>query len=92
MPGREGHVGQHVGFARAHQGGQFRPARAELLGDMLPALDSSFLVGLMEGLRDATDTTVCCPFGTWASALRIQCTRQRCQVASNTRRIASVRS
>jgi hypothetical protein len=50
--GRECHVGQHVGFALVHQNGQFRPARAELVGDVPPDFDSPFLVGLIEGLPD----------------------------------------
>lgn len=49
---REGHVGQHIGLALVHQGGQFRPAGVELVGDVPPDLHSAFLVGLVEGLPD----------------------------------------
>src|SRR5215470_1274378 len=36
----------------------------------------------------AAATMVCWPLGTCARALRIQCTRQRCQVAPSTRLMA----
>jgi hypothetical protein len=32
----EAHVGQHVGLRFIHHGGQFRHARAELVGDLAP--------------------------------------------------------
>ena len=36
--GREGHVGEHVGLALVHQGGELGPARPELVGDVAPGL------------------------------------------------------
>ena len=68
----KGHVGQHVGLALVHQGRELWPAGAQLVGDVPPDLDGALLVGLGESLLIAAATTVCWPFGTWASALRIQ--------------------
>src|SRR5512144_2430152 len=45
--------------------------------------------GCWNAWRSAAATMVCWPFGTCASALRVQCTRQRCQVAPRTRTIAA---
>src|SRR4051812_48629527 len=42
--------------------------------------------------RSAAATTLRRPLGTCAKAERIQCTRQRCQVAPSTRRIAPSRA
>src|SRR5215472_9882990 len=46
--------------------------------------------GCKKAWRSAAATMLCCVLGTWARALRIQCTRQRCQLAPNTRRIAAL--
>src|ERR1700753_3231538 len=43
----------------------------------------------MNAWRNAAATMLCWVLPTYDSALRIQCTRQRCQVAPNTRRIAA---
>src|ERR1700731_2746595 len=45
--------------------------------------------GCRKAWRSAAATMLCWVFGTCARALRIQCTRQRCQAAPNTRRIAA---
>src|SRR5215471_9950617 len=46
--------------------------------------------GCKKAWRSAAATMLCCVLGTWARTLRIQCTRQRCQLAPNTRRIAAL--
>lgn len=43
----------------------------------------------MDAWRSAAETMLCWPFGTYARALRIKLTRQRCQEAPTTRRIAA---
>ena len=52
MPGREGHVGQHVDRALLDQGRKLRPARAELIGDVPPDVHNTFQIGLIERLPD----------------------------------------
>src|ERR1700739_2053964 len=46
--------------------------------------------GCRKAWRSAAATMLCWVFATWARALRIQCTRQRCQPAPNTRRTAAL--
>ena len=79
--GGERHVGEHVVLAVVHQSGELGPARSQLVGDVPPGLMRGLGVGCRKAWRIAAATIVCWPFGTWASALRIKCTRQLCQVA-----------
>lgn len=85
--GREADVSQHRARCRP-SACQLGPAWPQLVGDMAPGLARRLGVGLQESLAEAAAIMVCWPFGTCASALRIQCTRQRCQVAPGTRVIA----
>jgi hypothetical protein len=49
---REGHLGQDGGLGLLHQSAPLRPARARLIGDVLPNLDNAFRVRLVECLPD----------------------------------------
>lgn len=78
----DGHVGGHVRFARAiilgpmaddgtlSQRGELRPAGAQLVGGA--ASDLLRAPGRAKAWRIEAAATLCWPFGTWASALRIQ--------------------
>ncbi|BCI69435.1 hypothetical protein SPKIRA_20960 [Sphingomonas paucimobilis] len=74
-----------------HAGAQLRPAGAQLVGNLPPDLCRGGMIGLEEDWRMAAATTVFWPLGTYASALRMKWTRQRCQVALRTRVIAALR-
>ncbi len=50
MLGRERHVAEHLVLAVVHQGGELRPARPELVGDLAPGLLRRRPIGLQEGL------------------------------------------
>ena len=52
MGGRESHVGEHVGFALVHQGGQLGQRRPELIGDLAPLALGGLGVVLSEGGGD----------------------------------------
>lgn len=52
--GREGEVGQHVVRALVHQGGEFGPARPELVGDMTPSLVRGLGISLQKSLADCS--------------------------------------
>ena len=52
MLAREGHVSQDVVLAGIHEVCQLGPARAELLGHLVPRLAGMRAVGLVEGLPD----------------------------------------
>jgi hypothetical protein len=77
----EGHVGQHVMPGLVHAGAKLRPAGAQLVGNLPPDLCRSGMIGLEEDLADGSGNDSVLPLGNLASALRVTCTRQRCQVA-----------
>src|SRR5438105_136383 len=83
-------VGQHLGLAVIDEGGELRPFLPQLVGDMAQHGAGLRPIGLQKGLAQRAATTMLCwVFGTCARGLRIQCTRQRCQAAPKTRRIAA---
>jgi len=49
---READVGEHVVLDLVHEGGELRPAGAELVGHVPPGLPGAAAVGLHEGLTD----------------------------------------
>ena len=57
MQSGKGHASWNIGLALVHQNGQFRPAGAELVGDVPQDFHSSFLIGLVERLQDSGGTT-----------------------------------
>ncbi|BCI70390.1 hypothetical protein SPKIRA_12200 [Sphingomonas paucimobilis] len=66
-----------------HAGAQLRPAGAQLVGNLPPDLCRGGMIGLEEDWRMAAATTVFWPLGTYASALRMKWTRQRCRGAED---------
>ena len=50
--GRQARVGQHIVFTLVHQGSEFGPAPAQLIGDMAPSLVRGIRVGSQESLAD----------------------------------------
>src|SRR3954454_4184420 len=82
---REAHVGQHIGFGIIHQRCKPTDAWPCLIGDLSPLLAGGFGIVLGEGGADPgrDDAPLCLPG--MCQALRMKCTRQRCQVALNVR-------
>jgi hypothetical protein len=62
--GREGHVGEHIGFGIVHEGCKLRPSGAELIGDMPPDLGGAVVVGLDQGVADGGRDHGVLAFGT----------------------------
>ena len=83
-------TGQHVGLAVVDEGGELRPFLPQLVRGVAQHLAGLGPVGLQEGLAQRSCRHALLGFGDMARALRIQCTRQRCQAAPNTRRIAAL--
>jgi hypothetical protein len=81
-------VAQHIGLAVVDEGGELRPFLPQLVGDLAQHGVGLGPIGRQKGLAPRRRHLLC-RVGTCARALRIQGTRQRCQAAPNTRRIAA---
>jgi hypothetical protein len=81
----EAHVGAHVVLGLVEQGREFGQLGADLVGDLAPLGlgGAGVVLGEAGGDEGSDDALAVAP--AWASALRMKCTRQRCQVARNTR-------
>ena len=66
------------------------PTRSQLVGNVPPGLMRRLGIGLQEGLPDRGGDHGVLAFRHVRQGMRIQCTRQRCQPAPNTRRIAAL--
>ena len=86
----EGHVGEDVLLRLVEQGGELGQLGADLVRDRAPLRPGGAGVVLGEGGGMNADTTRRPLLPAWASALRMKCTRQRSQVARNTRATAAL--
>ena len=83
-------IRQHLGLAVVAEGGELWLFRPQLIGDIAQHCAHLDPIRYRKACRCAAATILCWVFETYARALRIQSTRQRCQPAPNTRRTAAL--
>jgi len=81
MLGGEAHVGQDIGLRVIQQGRELRHPWSEFTGDVPPLLRAATASSWANAVPTQAETMRRCVLPACAIALRMKCTRQRCQVA-----------
>ena len=87
---RERHIGEDVLLGLVQERRELRQLGPDLVGDLAPLGLAAPASSRAKAVAMKAETSRRPLLPAWASALRMKCTRQRCQVARNTRATAAL--